>query len=198
MRQLAHSCGDSAEPLVPGRLMHDLPRSLHECNRSGVRRKIDGNAGLSSCRSRHPLGSRRAKFCRNHLTFIGHAASVFRGHLHSLRHTFLVGYQARPDGSGLTTAWRPAPVHRSTSNFTRSSQARPLARSALRSSFCMPEHCFGLLLPALERLGSINRPVEHGKPPNYCTVANLSKIIDVNSSVLLRTIVFVGSVGSTG
>jgi hypothetical protein len=54
---------------------------------------------LSSCRSatRWAAGG---KILQEPLTFIGHAASVFRGHLHSLRHTFLIGTKRVRMGAG--------------------------------------------------------------------------------------------------
>jgi hypothetical protein len=72
-------------------------------------------------------------------------------------------YQARPDGSGLTTAWRPA---RSIDPLPASRDQARLGRllAGLEKFLLRAKHCFGLLLPALERLGSINRPVEHDLP----------------------------------
>src|SRR6185503_3106356 len=60
-------------------------------------RTRSGSAGLP------PVGQQAGEFLQEPLIFIRHAASVFRGHLHSLRHTYR--YQARSGGSGLTTAW---------------------------------------------------------------------------------------------
>lgn len=112
-----------------------------------ARMQCTGCSARSRTRSgpagRRPVGQQAGKFCR---TFDIHRTCGVR-----LPRPFAFvashipdSYQARPDGSGLTTAWRPARVHRSTSDFVRSSQARPLARRPREVPFA----CQALLRPA--------------------------------------------------
>ena len=131
-----------------------------------ARTQCTGCSARSRTRSgpagRRPVGQQAGKFCR---TFDIHRTCGVR-----LPRPFAFvashipdRYQARPDGSGLTTAWRPA---RSIDPLpTSRDQARPDRLLAGLEKFLLhAKHCFGLLLPALERRGSINRPVEHDLP----------------------------------
>jgi hypothetical protein len=47
-----------------------------------------------------PIRQQAGEFLQESLIFIGHPASVFRGHLHSLRHTFLVRTKRFRIGAG--------------------------------------------------------------------------------------------------
>jgi hypothetical protein len=129
-----------------------------------ARMQCTGCSARSRTRSgpagRRPVGQQAGKFCR---TFDIHRTCGVR-----LPRPFAFvashipdRYQARPGWERVDDSLAASSVHRSTSDFTRSSQARPLARRPREVPFAC-QALLGLLLPALERLGSINRLVEHG------------------------------------
>src|SRR4051794_40827750 len=87
-----------AEP--PVRRAQTLPVSSAlfarmQCTGCSARwRTCSGSAGLP------PVGQQAGEFLQEPLIFIRHAAPVFRGHLHSLRHTSLIGTKRVPGGAG--------------------------------------------------------------------------------------------------
>ncbi len=138
---------------------------------------------------RPPVGQRPGEFLQNFLTFLGHPAPVFRCHLHSLRHAFLIGPKRFRKGTGC----RQLGGQLGPQNLlpTSRDQARhgwlvhrlrevPFARRALPRLVPVPSR-------TVSPVGSSCRPWR--LPPNCSNVAHFSlKVIGVDQSTLLRTI----------